>query len=285
MAERIASVKLCEFCGEDEAPSICSGCGVVEYCNAVCQRKHWKTHKNLCVVVSKRRTTAVAVQLDTWPKEYSSERADGIPPLYPGRPAWIDDVLAFIARCRYAFPAKLRRLPMTGEKSCEWYIDQVAGQVALDERSELPNLWREVYGPDARVSCAEHLTLHRLSGFVMVMGDKVIALRKPKPGAVDTTDLMTRAEFEEQFLPIMRPLKSLRWSLPPLCENASCKLPAACRCICNAAYCSRECQVAAWESHQRAHEEVKKLNPDLFELTQIYWADRLRMPAMPVESS
>lgn len=260
----------------DGAPSTCAGCGVVRYCGAECQRKHWKSQKKLCTVVRKRRETIAGMSADSWPRANMSASPDGVPPLFPGRPAWVDDVPGFISSCHGALPPDFRGLP---KARLESVITTFAHQVKLDEKSELPSLWRDVFGPDTRVSCADHLMLHRLAGFVLVVDGHVLALRLPKAGAVDTTDVMTRKEFEEMYLPILQPTTSDCYPVPPLCDNVACKRPAACRCSCNAAYCSRECQVTHWASHQRAHEAVEKANPALAQLTRIYWADRLKLSA------
>ena len=42
----------CEWCGKDDLKlKRCCGCGVVKYCNASCQKAHWKVHKPFCVPV------------------------------------------------------------------------------------------------------------------------------------------------------------------------------------------------------------------------------------------
>ena len=42
-------VQQCSACGEESrAMSACSRCKKVYYCNAVCQKKHWKVHKRVC---------------------------------------------------------------------------------------------------------------------------------------------------------------------------------------------------------------------------------------------
>ena len=42
---------LCGFCGRDGDGSklrLCSGCLDERYCDEVCQREHWKSHKRVC---------------------------------------------------------------------------------------------------------------------------------------------------------------------------------------------------------------------------------------------
>mmetsp|Transcript_4852 Transcript_4852/g.8121 ORF Transcript_4852/g.8121 Transcript_4852/m.8121 type:complete len:131 (-) Transcript_4852:445-837(-) len=47
MASKPRSV--CNYCGKADAPSSCSACKRVSYCNRECQRADWKFgHKNLC---------------------------------------------------------------------------------------------------------------------------------------------------------------------------------------------------------------------------------------------
>lgn len=38
----------CECCGHKGTLKKCSGCKKVYYCDATCQRSHWKTHKSNC---------------------------------------------------------------------------------------------------------------------------------------------------------------------------------------------------------------------------------------------
>lgn len=38
----------CAACGNDTASSHCAACKVTKYCNAECQKLHWKTHKPRC---------------------------------------------------------------------------------------------------------------------------------------------------------------------------------------------------------------------------------------------
>jgi hypothetical protein len=38
----------CECCGHEGTLKKCSGCKKVYYCDATCQRSHWKTHKPNC---------------------------------------------------------------------------------------------------------------------------------------------------------------------------------------------------------------------------------------------
>jgi len=47
----------CSYCGKvsDKALNKCSRCRVAEYCNATCQKAHWKDHKTEC---KKPETTA-----------------------------------------------------------------------------------------------------------------------------------------------------------------------------------------------------------------------------------
>ncbi len=35
---------------------LCSGCKKVAYCNSVCQKANWKTHKKTCTYTAKKRT-------------------------------------------------------------------------------------------------------------------------------------------------------------------------------------------------------------------------------------
>lgn len=46
MCRRCANT--CAECGRDNAPSRCSRCKSVSYCNVACQRAHWSLHKNKC---------------------------------------------------------------------------------------------------------------------------------------------------------------------------------------------------------------------------------------------
>eukprot|EP00929_Paragymnodinium_shiwhaense_P118710 TRINITY_DN9062_c0_g1_i2.p1 TRINITY_DN9062_c0_g1~~TRINITY_DN9062_c0_g1_i2.p1 ORF type:complete len:228 (+),score=53.91 TRINITY_DN9062_c0_g1_i2:84-767(+) len=48
MGCKVTSAQVCMSCGRDPAPKTCSGCSVASYCDAECQKKHWKTHKNIC---------------------------------------------------------------------------------------------------------------------------------------------------------------------------------------------------------------------------------------------
>ena len=46
---------LCPSCHGVGEHSSCSGCLMVSYCSRDCQKKDWKTHKNLCKTLSKLR--------------------------------------------------------------------------------------------------------------------------------------------------------------------------------------------------------------------------------------
>lgn len=38
----------CAACGSRDKLSVCSGCGVAQYCGVACQKKNWKVHKAVC---------------------------------------------------------------------------------------------------------------------------------------------------------------------------------------------------------------------------------------------
>ena len=44
----IVSNAVCASCGCGEKLKRCSGCNEAYYCNAACQRSHWKSHKRNC---------------------------------------------------------------------------------------------------------------------------------------------------------------------------------------------------------------------------------------------
>ena len=46
----------CESCDKElsERVLVCAGCKLVAYCNAICQRSHWKQHKKTCSYVQKK---------------------------------------------------------------------------------------------------------------------------------------------------------------------------------------------------------------------------------------
>jgi tRNA U34 5-methylaminomethyl-2-thiouridine-forming methyltransferase MnmC len=45
-----SSAQCCAECGEEGGINLkaCKACMFVKYCNAMCQRKHWSTHKKIC---------------------------------------------------------------------------------------------------------------------------------------------------------------------------------------------------------------------------------------------
>jgi hypothetical protein len=45
----------CEAKGENVELQLCSGCGLIRYCSAACQKADWKAHKAIC-----RRLQALA---------------------------------------------------------------------------------------------------------------------------------------------------------------------------------------------------------------------------------
>lgn len=58
---------LCATCSKADAASMCGGCKCTYYCNAICQRKHWKQHKKLCkslLLKSKSKQTAAHANSD-----------------------------------------------------------------------------------------------------------------------------------------------------------------------------------------------------------------------------
>ena len=51
---------VCAACGADGELKRCARCDCVAYCDAVCQREHWKTHRSHC----KRWSAARAARAD-----------------------------------------------------------------------------------------------------------------------------------------------------------------------------------------------------------------------------
>jgi hypothetical protein len=167
----------------------------------------------------------------------------------------------------------------------EEYCRTVARQVLLDERMELPKLWREVYRVE-RISLEKHFDLYRLAGFQLEsFRHEKLRIRHSSMFKKDAfaDELLTHDEFFDKYFcppdadtPAMFSLvPTVPYAgrlVPRVCGN--CKKPAACRCICNEAYCSRACQEAHWPSHRGLHSE-QRMNEPLFTLTKVYWAEQL----------
>lgn len=53
-------IGLCAACGAPEAPSLCTGCRALRYCNKTCQKRHWRGgHKEKCAAL---RVSAAAAK-------------------------------------------------------------------------------------------------------------------------------------------------------------------------------------------------------------------------------
>jgi hypothetical protein len=251
-------------------------------------------HRALCKAIGERRRAAV-IDMQTWPVENMrpSASGSGVPPLYPGRPAWVDDIPAFLVRNTArlaAFKRLFSRIRASSLMTLEEYCRTVARQVLFDERMELPNIWAEAYGPDKLVSPGKLVALYGLAGFhietVGPDGNRIKMPFDPKtcmlPGPAGDEHLTTHEFYSRHFGPSEAgapPTHFLELTfpfagalVPRNCDN--CKKPAACRCICNEAYCSRACQEAHWPYHRELHDSVQRMNEHLFTLTKVYWAEQ-----------
>lgn len=50
----------CSLCCVNKGLQTCTSCKAVRYCGATCQRKQWKTHKNLCKLIKSKREETIA---------------------------------------------------------------------------------------------------------------------------------------------------------------------------------------------------------------------------------
>jgi hypothetical protein len=281
---------VCGFCNKADVPLKCGRCQIVFYCDTECQRSDHPEHQRLCKIVGRRRDAA-AVDMRSWPIEFMRPGPDDLPPLYPGRPAWVDNVAEFLERnkARLApFKRVFKKIRASELMTLEEYCRQcVALQVVMDERYELTRLWTEVYGAENRVTLGKHLLLYRLAGFRLdtVDPDGKRALFEISSGktALEAGELMTHAEFTKKYFapepsggpPLFGLMPKIPYAgrpVPRVCD--ACGKPAACRCSCNEAYCSRACQISHWASHRFFHVDMQQKNEHLFTLTKVYWAEQ-----------
>ena len=108
-------LKTCASCGaveeEEEALKVCTRCRITYYCNATCQRQHWKNgHKQNCVP-PEQRTAAAAAKLEA---AASLGQADDIAAAVTNERAVDEGALDECAICLEALagePSTLSRLP------------------------------------------------------------------------------------------------------------------------------------------------------------------------------
>ncbi len=177
---------------------------------------------------------------------------NGLPELYPGPALWVRDIRGFLA----SLPPALRQTCAPG---LPLLLEPYGTQVELDERYALLTAAYEALPGGARAArpWAQHAATFAAAG---------LRLQARDPGRpLSAVDLFTMRNGYAVDARVQ-----LRAPAPRTCDN--CKAPAAARCRCGEAYCSRECQAADWA----AHRSICAVIEDTFELglmmTSVWWS-------------
>lgn len=174
----------------------------------------------------------------------------GVPPLYPGPALWVRDLPAFYA----TLPPELRSFP-------PFLLEAYANQLELDERFALLLGAYELLpgGTKAPRPHAQHAQIFAACGLTLHVRD---------PGyAMEAMDLLREqgGYSVDASMKLSRPAERF-------CDK--CKRPAAARCRCGEAYCSRECQMADWNGHRKICEYIKEAFQSGLRYNALYWAMR-----------
>ena len=174
----------------------------------------------------------------------------GLPELYPGPALWVRDIDAFYA----SLPAGFPHLPV-------FMLQPYVQQVELDERfALLTERYAALPGGAAlRRPLSEHAPLFAACGLTLRMHDTGLP--------VDVTEIFSTPNGYGVDFSV-----KLRHAAARCCDK--CKKPAAARCRCGEAYCSRTCQAAHWKDHRSICAAVQDNHELGLYFNSIWWAMR-----------
>ena len=174
----------------------------------------------------------------------------GLPELYPAPALWVRDIDAFYARLPPGFP----HFPV-------FMLQPYVQQVELDERFALltEKYAAQPGGASLRRPLSEHAPLFAACGLTLRMHDTGLP--------VNVTDIFSTPNgYGVDFS--VKP----RHAAARFCDK--CKKPAAARCRCGEAYCSRTCQAAHWTDHRSICAVVQDNHQLGLYFSSIWWAMR-----------
>lgn len=174
----------------------------------------------------------------------------GVPPLYPAPALWVRDIPGFLA----TLPAPLRRPEL------RFILRAYQNQFELDERYALLQ-WAYDQLPGGAAAArphAVHAELFDAAG---------LTLHVRNTGDVPATQL-----FASQGGYAVNTRVKVEAAAQRFCDK--CKRPAAARCRCGEAYCSRECQMAHWRDHRKICEFIDKQFQIGIAYNEAFWAMR-----------
>ncbi len=178
----------------------------------------------------------------------SLNRPIGLPPLYPGPPAWLTD--------KSRFPNELNSM-----KNFIYYFD--SGQHENDHRwAYLCQLYDNLGEKNVKLPIRKHLETFREAGW-----DLQVKFNTDMNKQVDFGELMNNYQASLQLLS--------NYKLPVEIINRKCdvcgKLTQR-QCRCGEAYCSRDCQIKDWKDHRKQCLLISENNQLAEKVTEVYWA-------------
>jgi hypothetical protein len=176
----------------------------------------------------------------------------GVPPLYPAPALWVRDIPGFLAE----LPAGLRRPQL------RLMLQAYQNQFELDERFALLQ-WAYAQLPGGAATPrphALHAELFDGAGLTLHVRDTGLdvaatALFGMLPGGYAVNTRVKLQAAAQRF-----------------CDK--CKRPAAARCRCGEAYCSRDCQIAHWRDHRQICEFINAQFEMGIAYNEVFWAMR-----------
>lgn len=203
-----------------------------------------------------------------WP--YDIYLGDGtgegdVPPLYPGRPAWVDDLVGSLSEC-------ISELSQTGISlnAVDMLVSSYVQQVQSDEHWALVE---KVYAvPDGEGRTRGQVVLAPMEHVrIMASCGYRLSLSKGAQPCTWQEGVMGRGmqyTFDAALAKSMQLVAPLR-----RCDH--CKESAAFRCECNEAFCSRRCHIAEWTQHRGICRMVKENNEFAYVVNRVWWNWRL----------